>query len=345
MSSNRVFYAVQGVGFKQIGVEGAVPTGGEVHGAQSLSLNTTFNLEQLFELGQIEIYENYENKPDIEVSIDKLMDDTPLVYHLATAGSSGPSVSARTTGQTISVIPIYPDNYESCSGIPSSIVTCSGLYVNSLSYDLPVEGGLTESVSLIGSDKIWSTAVSGLQYSFDNDDAPGTAGIQRREDVIMGEAAFSCRLPTELPGISASGTNKLNATGTAFESHVQNVSCSIDLGREDLYELGRKSEYYKFVNFPVETTCTIDMTATDEGDGVDARSDQDNLTDQTIRVCTTDNTEIYMGTKNKLSSVTYSGGDAGGGNVTTSFTYTGQNTFYVTNPDNDPDGYAHQYSD
>jgi len=344
MSSNRVFYAVQGIGFKEIGVEGVVPTGREIHGAQSVALNTTFNLEQLFELGQIEIYENYENKPDIELTVEKLMDDTPLVYHVTTAGSSGPSITARTTKQTIGVLPIYPDSYESCSGIPSTIVTCSGLYVSALNYTLPVDGSLTESVTLIGSDKVWSASTDGFQYDFNNDDAPGTAGVQRREDVIMGAAPFSCRLPTELPGISSSGTNEVNSGGTAFEAHVQTITCSIDLGREDLFELGRKNEYYKFVNFPVETTCTIDMTATDEGDSVDARSDQDNLTDQTIRICTTDNTEIYLGTKNKLSSVSYSGGDATGGNVTVSFTYTGQNTFYVTNPDNDPDGFAHQYS-
>jgi len=342
MASNRVFYAVHGIGFKQDGVEGRVPTGGEAHGVQSISLNTTFNLEQIFELGQIEIYENYENKPDVELTVEKVLDDTPLVYHLSTEGSSGPSLTARTTKKAQAVIPIYPDTYESCSGVPDKIVTCSGMYVSALTYTFPVDGTATESVTLIGSDKVWSTAASGFEYSFDNDDTPGSAGIQRREDIVMGEAANCSLFPTEIPGISASGTNKANATGTAYEAHIQTVTCSVDLGREDLFELGRKNEYYKFVNFPVETTTTVDLTATSEGDNVDAKSNEDNLTDQTIRINTLDNTQVYMGTKNKLNSVSYSGGDATGGNVTVSLSYTGYNTFSVTNPDNDPDGFAHQ---
>jgi len=341
MSSNRVFYAVHGIGFKQDGVEGRIPTGGEAHGVQSIGVNTSFNLEQLFELGQNEIYENYENKPDIELTVEKILDDTPLVYHLATAGSSGPALTARTTKRCIGIIPIYPDTYESASGVPDTIMTCSGLYVSSLAYDFPVDGQATETVTLIGSDKVWATSSSGFEYSFDNADSPGSDGAQRREDFIMGETADCTLLPTELPGITASGTNPLNAGGTAYEAHVQSISTSVDLGREDLFELGRRGEYHKFVNFPVGVTTTIGMTATSAGDEIDARSEGTNVSDQTIRLSTKDNTQIYLGTKNKLQSVSYTGGDATGGNVTVSYTYIGYNTFTVTNPTNDPDGHAH----
>ena len=51
--------------------------------------------------------------------------------------------------------------------------------------------------------------------------------------------------------------------------------------------------------------------------------------DRTIRVATCEGTRIYLGRKNKLSSVNYSGGDAGGGNVSVSYTFTTFNDFTV----------------
>ena len=58
MSSNkRIFYACQAVAITNHGDTTVEPVD-MVHGVQSVGVNTTFNLEQAFELGQIEIYEN-----------------------------------------------------------------------------------------------------------------------------------------------------------------------------------------------------------------------------------------------------------------------------------------------
>lgn len=343
MSSNRVFYAVEAVGIKADGQAGKVPVGGEIHGLQSAGVTTTFNLEQVFEKGQIEIYENIETLPEIEVTLEKVLDDTPLIYHIASSGSTGADLVARTTNKSIMEMPIYPDSYSSASGDPSKIMIASGLYVSALTYTFPVEGNSTESVTMVGNDKYWSTNTTqdGLAYTFDNADSPGSDGTQRRENVVMGEASGCSLFPTEVPGISASGTNKLNAGGTAYEAHIQTVTVSTDLGREPLYELGRKNDYYRYASFPIEVTTAIELTATDDGDNIDAYSDQDNLTDQKIRVVTTDNTQLYMGDKNKLASVSYGGADATGGNSTVTLNYTGFNTLTVTNPDRDPNGEAH----
>jgi len=42
-----------------------------------------------------------------------------------------------------------------------------------------------------------------------------------------------------------------------------------------------------------------------------------------------------LGTKNKLASVNYGGGDAGGGNVTVTYSYTTFNDFTVMHPHDD----------
>ncbi len=60
MSTNdRIFYACQAVAITNQG-DDIVAAPDLVHGLQSVGMTTNFNLEQAFELGQIEIYENIE---------------------------------------------------------------------------------------------------------------------------------------------------------------------------------------------------------------------------------------------------------------------------------------------
>ena len=59
--NNRVFYAIQQFSLTPDGevVSNGVSTNTVVlHGIQSVGITTTFNLEQVFELGQLAIYEN-----------------------------------------------------------------------------------------------------------------------------------------------------------------------------------------------------------------------------------------------------------------------------------------------
>ena len=72
MANNRIFYACQAVAIGNDGIVDIVEqTDGDtyinqnsstkfnfVKGLQSVGINTTFNLEQAFEIGQISIYEN-----------------------------------------------------------------------------------------------------------------------------------------------------------------------------------------------------------------------------------------------------------------------------------------------
>ena len=62
-----------------------------------------------------------------------------------------------------------------------------------------------------------------------------------------------------------------------------------------------------------------------------------NVNNRTIRIASCDGTRIYLGRKNKLSSVNYSGGDTGGGNVTISYTFSTFNDCTVMHSQ-DPNG-------
>ena len=51
MANNRVYYSVHAVGFAAQDTDTYLPASG----VQSVGINTTFNLEQVFQLGQLEL--------------------------------------------------------------------------------------------------------------------------------------------------------------------------------------------------------------------------------------------------------------------------------------------------
>jgi len=336
-TNNRIYWACQGVG---ISPQDSVVFAG-VHGLQSIGITTTFNLEQVFEIGQLAIYENIEDIPDIEVTMEKVLDGHPLLYHLATKGSSGSTLAARSTQKCNVALNIYDDTYEAASGVPQAEVIMSGMYVSSVSYTIPVDGNATEAVTFVGNNKAWRTGGYLLTGTVLPPNGPGldtprlpadSGGVQRREnliwDTVAGANTYTI-LPTEVEGISPSGTN--NKSSGVYSAHVQTISVSVDLGREALNELGRKGPYFRYVNFPVEVSTEIELTSS-RGDRIDALEDQDNLTDQEIRVVMQDGTNLYLGSSNKLASVNYGGADAGGGNATVTYSYTTYNDFTVDHP-------------
>ena len=319
-TNNRIFYAIQALGLAPHDVvsNGGDPSGFlTTSGVQSVGLNTTFNLEQVFELGQLELYENIEGIPDIELTVQKVLDGAALLYHMATPQATASSLVGRSNERTYAALNIYADTQNNASGTPIQTVGLSGLFVSALSYTLNVDGNCTEDLTLVGNDKEWfanGAFAGGSSFApsgFDGTSVP-FSGVQRREDVVMGAGAGGAvsLWPTEIPGIDGGGNNI--EAGGVFPAHIQTVTVATDLGREELFELGRRGPYHRFVTFPVEVTCAIETTSS-EGDLIDAKAESLNLTDQVIDLLVSDTTRLNLGAKNKLASVTYGGGDAGGG--------------------------------
>jgi hypothetical protein len=348
MPNNRIYYAIQQV---QLGPAASSMT--TVKGLQTVGITTNFNLEQVFEMGQLAIYQNVEAVPDIEVTLNKVLDGYPTIYSLATEkGSSiasgltatNPSIPGRQNARTDMKLSIYPDTNVSASGNSIAAVTCSGMYVSSVSYTFPVDGNFTEDVTLVGNNKVWGQSATG---SFDsNNDSPIAAqGVGRRQFLNMA----NCRFPTEIPGINGTGENTALGGGSGFGAHFQNITVSCDFGREAIQELGTFAPYHRFVTFPVEVTSEFEVVSI-SGDNINATesgyysgltgntiatgatpqcSGRHNLVDNTIFLETCEGTRIYLGTKNKLTSVNYTGGDTGGGNVSVTYSYSNFNDFVV----------------
>lgn len=334
MANKRIFYAVQQAGISKCGLN----TYTSVHGLQSIGVNTKFNLEQVFEMGQLSIYENIENIPDIEVTMEKVLDGYPLLYHLGTNGATSASLSGRSNVKATIGLSIYSDVQDSASGTPLAQCTMSGVYVSALNYNFETNGNCTESVTFVGNNKVWNNTFTAA--AFNNNDSPFHAtGVQRRENLKFGESSTSgvCRLPADIPGISASGYNPWSTTLQEFGAHITSIKVSTNLGREQLFELGRRGPYHRYVTFPIEVRTDIEVIST-QGDNVTALEEAtSNLTDRTIIIRTDDTTVVDLGSRNKLSSVTYGGANAGqnGGNATVTYSYSNFNDCTVTQ-DEDP---------
>ena len=66
------------------------------------------------------------------------------------------------------------------------------------------------------------------------------------------------------------------------------------------------------------------------GDLISVSGAAENLTAQTIEIRDTAGTVLNLGTQNKLTSVSYTGGDTGGGNATITYSYSTFNDLAVS---------------
>ena len=420
MPNKRVFYAAKRAGIGPVGSAGSGnPTYRQLHGIQSVGITTTFNLEQTFELGQLAIYENVEGIPDVSIDVEKVLDGRCPIYVMATSISGGAEVasSASLVGRSKSrcdfLLSVHKDTDEIAGGgaqtnlaaTTDSHVQMSGVFVSSVSYNAGIDGYATESVSLVGQDKVFfghtvpgsAPDYAAAQYNpsvdlITSEDAPlalaaGSGGVNRREDVLftyqglaagvgvnnyfknsgrpyktasagtgkdaslgttIGHGAngltypasgLGTVLPVQIPGVSTSGTNDMGGDGS-FNCLIQSISCSTDFGREDIFQLGRKGRYHRFVNFPTEVSCEItvvsssgDLISATEAGMLGTDKPGDNLRDETIRLHMREGLLVDLGKKNKLQSVSVTGGDAGGGNEEITYSFQNFNDFQVYHPE------------
>ena len=364
MANNRIFYACQAVGLKPIGST----TGNYkvAHGVQSVGVTTNFNLEQAFELGQIQIYENIEGLPDVECTMEKVIDGYPLLYHLASQDAISAGLVGRSKRRADVALGIFSDEQDSVNngdgnGKTQTLVYMSGMYINSISYTVPVDGNSTESITLVGNHKEWfSASASDSEYNTKKKftvpsntfgDADGSAdypkaynnkkgGVQRRENVVLSKSIMPRSMFGNLSGDVLGSEAQGNAVSDGSPLlHIQNFSTSTDFGREDILEFGRKAPYVRTPTFPIEVSTEIEAIAV-SGDFIGAyetgdpalfstNASGDNTQEEQIVLALQGGTAFDLGTSNRLSSVSYGGGDATGGNATLTYSYTNFNELTV----------------
>jgi len=358
MSNNRIIYPSQQVGFAKLGAATYIAA----RGVQTAGMNVSLPREAIFQLSESKVYENLEGMPEVEVSMEKVLDGNPPLLLLATNGAASASLFGRAPVSCQVAMSYFPETFDSASGLAIAEVRMSGLFWSSSSFTFPVDGTFNESLTLVGNHRKWYvTANSIFSGQFDNTSIPlattlGSGGIQRREDLVFDAPAGliaqdangqvdatklnKCTiLPKIIQGISSSGINERIGTTPNYKCSVQNISVSCEGGREDLNELGHKAPYYKFLNIPVTVSCDIE-TINKSGDWIDALEtgayeNGNNSPRSTIKVATRDGLFIDLGTENRLVTVAVGGGGTDGGNSTLSYSFETEN-FYTVTHDQDP---------
>lgn len=342
MANNRIFYAVQAVGIGHSGIfPDAITTNSSnfqwMKGVQSVGITSNFNLEQIFELGQLGIYQNVDNVPEVEVTIEKVIDGNRLLY-LQSVGKDGSSnVVAASSRATNVYLAIYPDtNINSTGTGAQGLVFCSGLRLSNVAYNFTVDGNATESITLQGFDKYWQTTPTGYNLPATFGGNSPTDTVVRRQNLKIGNtSANDTLLPSEVQRVIR------NTSG-----NVQSISVTADFRRDNIFELGSYRPYVKYTQFPIQITSEFQVMSL-SGDYVDASGYQPRGTsaDNTIHIASYTDTSltktgvyIDLGTKNRLQSVNYTGGDTGGGNATATYSYVTFNDFLVS--DNDSTQYS-----
>jgi hypothetical protein len=338
-----------------------------IYGLQSIGINTNFNLEQIFQMGQLSLYFNAENVPDVEVSMEKVLDGRPLMYHMATPKAAGVGLSSRSglNDRADLRMAILRDtdtafNSAANAGIQGEVYV-SGSYVTQLSYSMPTEGNMTESLTLAANNITWNigTIMSGNLNL--GSDSPDWTTSQGNKDTVLRRQHFDTTnsvIPIDIPGYSAADLSSASTLDYGYKlgasngkTHISSISISASLNRTSINELGRKGPYYRSIEFPIEVTSEFEVIALsgslvqayEEGfavaDTARGISVGDNLGNRRIQLHLADGTIFNLGTKNKLQSVSYGGGDTGGGNATMTFSYSNFNDLEVFHS-GDPAGHG-----
>jgi hypothetical protein len=358
MANKRTYWAIEGMG---TGVHGAgVASAGVSNlsnfqycpGVQSIGMSTNFNLEQIFQLGQLEIYQDLEDIPDVELTIEKVMDDTCLLYTRCVASPQdtvpGDYVATWTGSKTITSIQnnrvdiafaVTGDTVDNIgdlvggkAGLQAAYM--SGMFVSSVNFNFGTDGFFTENITLVGNHQKWFVPAAALMASSPTAAAQQTGDVSKRHNFSFDAIGD---VPAPLATVGA----------TPADLRISSISVSTDFGREEMFALGEKQPYHRYVTFPIEVTCDIEAYVTDVADmGVDAlpEADVNVQNNNTIKFAVHDGTSggilgspavvenhnFDLGAKNILSSFTWNGLSTDGTNATVTYSYRNFNTMTVT---------------
>lgn len=335
-------------------------------GIQSVGFSTSVAFEPMFQLGQTEVYGRMESQsPQVECTISKAMDGSQPLYTTVNGGHTAANnkAPAELASNAVEVaLGVYAESVPYASGNTQAAVYCSGMYVSNVQIQLPLDGVATEQLTLVGDTRKWlgssnpiaanlgadrhvigsGTAPSSYQrWTLDKTGSTlplGVAGyplqsvnvtmsIGREVIQELGTRGKYCRYATFPFEVTSefeviAGKHRTNADGVTGDDQAIVVS---------------GYDFKNYAGYACASSATYDIASDGTPDplsaaDVDAGKIDGGYRDQQIKIklcgaTTSDYLWIDLGTKNRVTSVNYSGGDTGGGNVT--LTYSFQNYNYL----------------
>jgi hypothetical protein len=187
----------------------------------------------------------------------------------------------------------------------------AGMYLSNYTINVGVDGPATESLTLTGNDYKWEKATTNAILG----GPTTTTGLTSASGVVwkrqnLNTAVLAGHVPN----------------GHIYGSGLQSISVSIDFGREDIFELGKKNPYYKSPTYPVEVSTDIEFVETNTvtknyGPENWTEASTSDVTRNTVLGFVIGDIGVFMGSGNRLTGTSTTGGDAGGGNSTITFNY------------------------
>ena len=281
--ANRIFYACHA-----LAVDGSF-----VAGAQSAAITTSFDLEPVFQLGQLEAVDVLNLSPNVEVTVTRALTDSSGTIF------SGSFIDNVGDNDKTVCLGIGDDQEELLTS--TSSIHCTGMGISGVTYNFPVDGIFTEEVSFSGTSK-----------------TVGGCSVNASEDTTS-KALVRYSYQSGVPATVTSAGN------------LTNISISASISRENLFRLGEYKAYHNFASLPSEITVDFEVSATSvDGIAIAAAAGcsgpTENKENITIALC-----GYSFAIENaRLSNVAYGGGDTGGGNATITFTYTSYNSLTVS---------------
>ncbi len=357
----RIFYACQKVLIRgPNGTDGLVPASQDtdwdkIQGLQNISISTNFNLQPIFQFGQFELYENYETLPEIEISLTKVFDGYPLIYHMAVGEGSLVEVANHRCGIRLG-IQTDPGSLTRGGVTEKSTLEIEPAYLSQVTYNMSTDDKFTEAVTLVSNSRKWITP-SKTSIALDND---LTTGGDRRSPIngAIGSSVLVKRSLCVFPFMEFGNDGVITKGGGIIPgSNIKGVTITVNLPREPIKDMGFFFPKMRPIGFPADITCEIITTAI-SGDliGIDERgggnrdkniygpwtSEQDkskngngqhglhkSLDFHTIKIVMCDGTIFDLGSRNKLSSVAYNG-ETSASNTLITYSFTTSNNFTFT---------------
>jgi hypothetical protein len=242
---------------------GAAPLS-ELQGVQSVGFSSSVEFEQVFELGHLQIFENIEGSPTCEMTIERVLGlGNWTLFQLFTGSSASTASGDETRNYGVNMSNFASDR--GCSARLSvhgdgSVMTnqlTAGAAANAIygfqidgftsnySLSAQTDGAVTESLGIAG---VNLTHIPSGSANVDRQVRPAISqpyGTFRRQDCTF---SFQELLDGDLNAVK----------GRKSYKRVQSASINIDVGREDLLEMGRKGPYIRYASFPVEVTCDVE---------------------------------------------------------------------------------------
>lgn len=381
--AGRTYYASQAVGLYPFGflseganfsdqsdiatVAGVTYKQHLLDGVQSVGFSSNVEFEQIFELGHLQIFENIEGSPSCEATLERALpvrSKCLLEMFCASGADYGVNMSrfGNDTGLSIR-LGVNADGGVMTNIGNSSTINRYGIqldgFTSSYSISAQTDGAVTESLGVAGINLFVIPSGTSSNAKIPQPGTSNPSGVFRRQDTFVTNRSIKT-------------DNTVDALGDDdYYSRVQSASINVDIGREDLLEMGRKGPYIRYASFPVEVTAEVEYavdTTKEDGDhvmdvgGIMTRITSDTECDITagkgslfeIRgsrrlgsTCQTTGNDAHKKLNTgagtvptfavgisgaKLQSQNWSGGDTGGGVVTISESYTAFNNIRgVTN--------------